>query len=226
MISIRRLMSVSLAGGALVACMAVVPSASAQEAAAPPAAAPPPAGPPPAAPAEEAEPRGARTHDGFYMRLGLGYGYLAASEEAGGFESKFHGTGTAFQFSAGGTPIPGLVIAGTLFTHVVKPKVEVNGQDVEADKSIFVLGLGPLVDFYPDPKGGLHFGALGTYSSLNAINYTSTGFGVGVHAGYDFFFSNSWSVGPVLQFLYSKTSKDQINDSTSSIVLMITVLDH
>ncbi|MGZ3417155.1 MAG: autotransporter outer membrane beta-barrel domain-containing protein [Polyangiales bacterium] len=181
------------------------------------------AGPPAAA----SEPAGARTHDGFYMRLGLGYGYMTTSVEVGPSEGTIKKTGTAFQFSAGGTPIPGLVIAGTIFTHVQSsPDFEVGGQTLKNDKSVFLLGLGPLVDFYPDPKGGFHVGGSLLYSTFNSINYTSTGFGIGAHAGYDLFFSNSWSVGPTVGLLYSKTSKDPEKDSSVSIVGMITVLDH
>jgi len=119
------------------------------------------------------------------------------------------------------------VIGGTLLTHVQgKPTVEVGNQSTEATNSVFLLGIGPTVDYYIDPKGGLHFGGSLLYTSLNAVNYTSTGFGVHVFGGYDFFFSDQWSIGPTLQLAFSKTSKDPEKDTTTSISAMITIVDH
>jgi hypothetical protein len=201
------------------------PRAHAQGAApATPPPGPPPAQPPPAQP-DASEPPGAHTHDGFHLRLGVGYGYMTTTESP--IEAKIKGPGSAWLLTIGGTPVPGLVIGGTLYTHIQpKPTYEFGGQSGESSKAVFLLGIGPMVDFYPDPKGGLHFGGTLLYSSLNAVNYTSSGYGAGLFGGYDFFFSNQWSVGPLLQAVYSKTSKDPVTDSTASIALLITVTDH
>jgi hypothetical protein len=224
MITIRRLLSVSLAVGSLVVCVAAAPSASAQEAAAPPAAAPPPAGAPaPAAPPAAPEPHGARTHDGFYLRLGGGYGYTSTSTDP---ETKLKGGGGAFGLSIGGSPIPGLAIAGTMFVQLQKTSITVNGNDFPNDTNWFYLGIGPLVDFYPDPKAGLHFGGTVHYATWSRTNLTAGGYGLGLHGGYDFFFSDSWSVGPTLQLLYANTDKDSVKFSTTSVSLMITLVDH
>lgn len=225
--SIRTLFVVSVASLAVVSFAAV---AGAQEGA--PPSGPMPAAPPPGAaqPPTRSE-GGARTHDGFYMRLGAGYGYMTDTNTVGSLEGKIKGAGSAWLLTLGGTPIPGLVIGGTLFTHIQpKPTVEAGGQSKSIDETLFLLGIGPTVDFYPDPKAGLHFGGGFLYSTFNAINYTSTGYGVHVEGGYDFFFSDSWSIGPLLQLAYSNTSKDQggitSKDSATSISAMITIVDH
>ena len=185
----------------------------------------PPGPPPPAQPEASADARGVRTHDGFHLRLGVGYGYMTTSVEPGA--GKIKGPGSAWLLTIGGTPVPGLVIGGTLFTHVQgKPTVEQGNFSGEASKAVFLLGIGPTVDFYPDPKGGLHFGGSLLYTSLNSVNYTSTGFGAHVFGGYDLFFSDQWSVGPTLQLVFSKTAKDPEKDTTTSISAMITLLDH
>ena len=96
-----------------------------------PVAAPPPPGPPaPAPPPADAVAvgAGAETHDGFYLRLALGGGYMVLNRETEGElrgttldvsgSSRIAGGGTAFELSIGGTPGEGLVLAGTL----VRPK--------------------------------------------------------------------------------------------------------
>lgn len=200
--------------------------AGAQEGATPPPAAAPAPARPAAAPVAEG---GARTHDGFYLRMGGGYGYMTTSVDP--INSTIKGTGSAWLLTIGGTIIPGLVIGGTMFTHLQsKPTVEVGGQSGTVDKTLFLLGFGPTVDFYPDPKQGLHFGGGLSYSTFNAVNYTSTGYGANVFGGYDLFFSDSWSIGPMLQLAYSNTSKDlggvTEKDSAISISGLLTVVDH
>jgi len=194
--------------------------------------APAPAAPPPSMPPggtyAAPEPKGAHYHDGFYLRLGAGIGWMGVTEttEPASGEAKLKGTGTAWHLTIGGTIIPGLAIGGTLFTHIIKPSVETAAGTVTADKSIFSLALGPTVDWFPDPAGGFHAGAGLGWGTMNAINYTSTGYELHVFTGYDFFFSDNWSVGPMLQLSAQKTSKDNFRDSTTSISLMVTLLDH
>ena len=108
--------------------------------------------------------------------------------------------------------------------------VETGAVSAKADKTIFALTIGPSVDAFPDPKGGFHVGGGLGYGTMNAVNYTSTGYELHVFTGYDFWIGNNWSIGPMLRFMASKTSKDvgagSIKDTTTSIALMVTVLDH
>lgn len=173
---------------------------------------------------------GEHTHDGFYMRLGAGYGYMTTSSSVTGQanSASIKGVGPAFQMSFGGTPIPGLVIAGTMFMHLQsKPSVDLgNGQSADANSSVFLLSLGPIVDYYPDPHGGLHFGGGPLFSTFNGINYTSTGFGATVFGGYDLWIGKSWSFGPALQYNFSHASKDPETDTSNSIAVMLSFTDH
>jgi hypothetical protein len=216
MLSIRRwsVIAVSLAS------FAIAGRASAQGAPAP--APPPPPGPPPA----EAEPPGAHTHDGFYLRLGLGLGYMTDSQTKG-FVDKVSGTGSGYLLSIGGTPIPGLVIAGTMFTHLQpKPHYELGATSGDTANAFFLFAIGPTVDYFPDPKGGLHFGGGPLYGTYNTVNYTSTGFALTAFGGYDLWIGKNWSFGPSLQLTYNHSGKDQATDSTTSIALMFSFLDH
>ena len=198
----------------------VAATASAQEAPAPPA------GAPAAEPAAAAA--GARVHDGFYLRLGAGYGPLNTKETVDGSsgELKLKGSGMAYDLTIGGTPFRGVVIGGSLFTHAVKPTIEAGGTSIEAQKTIFLMSLGPQVDAYLDPKSGFHFGGGVGWGTLNAVNYTSTGTALHLLAGYDFWIGDNWSAGPMLRLTSSKTSKAPVNDATTSIAILFTVLDH
>ena len=171
-----------------------------------------------------------KTHyDGFYLRLGAGYGYMTTTESSNGQDlGKIKGSGGAFDLSIGGSPIPGLAIAGKLFAHwQSKPTVEVGNTSATADNTVVLVTIGPVVDFFPDSKnGGFHVGGGPMYSSLSAVNYTSTGYALGVFLGYDFHVGGKWSLGPNVQYVYSSSSKDAVNDKTSSIVVFFSALDY
>lgn len=171
---------------------------------------------------------GAHLHDGFYLRMALGYGPLNVTESVANtsVETKLKGNGTAFELIIGGSPTPGLAIGGSLFTHAIKPKIETATGSVESTKSIFVLSLGPMVDWFPSATGGFHVGGGVGWGTLNAVNYTSTGTAFHLFTGYDFWIGNEWSLGPALRLTSSRTSKEPFEDSATSIVLMISVLDH
>jgi hypothetical protein len=165
------------------------------------------------------------THDGFYLRLGAGFAYQTTSEDPD--SAKIKGTGSAYVLSIGGTPVPGLAIAGTIYTvFQPKPSVTLGNQTVDANSALWMTGIGPIVDYYFDPSQGFHLGGGPLYTTLNAVNYTATGYGLTAFTGYDFWIGNQWSVGPTLQLAYAHTSKDAFSDSATSVSLMVTFLDH
>jgi hypothetical protein len=130
----------------------------------------------------------ARTHDGFYLRLGVGLGYgsdsvksdpygvvagpVVATVQVDGTVSGFAG---ASEVAVGGSLADGFVLGGGLYSVLIfSPETNdarLNGATfngtVEFDASSFHV-LGPFVDYYFDPLAGLHLqGALG-YAGLSA----------------------------------------------------------
>jgi len=122
----------------------------------------------------------ARNHDGFYLRLGLGIGYMAASRryqdlrlvtkqyETVEFTIELSGLAQVGAFMLGGTPAKGLVVGGGVWgTSVPSPKLsgevpedaEVLSVNIDTDMLSISL-IGPFVAWYPDPRRGLH-GELG-----------------------------------------------------------------
>jgi hypothetical protein len=186
----------------------------------------PPFGPPP-------PPRGAREHDGFYLRLGLGVGRLAASFDSadspslgGRVEGGIASGALALEIALGGTPAPGLVIGGGLFTDGAGAStthdLKVNGagqRDLEFRNFGLAL-LGPFADFYVNPKLGFHVqGALGiagmsvgegrrgSQTITDAQSLGGLGFMLG--GGYEWWVADQWSLGGIVRLMYASVQSDR-----------------
>jgi hypothetical protein len=112
-------------------------------------------------------PRGARLHDGFYLRMSVGGGSLAARGDrydAGGAASDYSFTGNALHFdiAVGGTPTPGLVLGGTyLGSYGARgARGRMDGADTTGDTGMSFSLIGPFLDVYPEPRGGFHVGGM------------------------------------------------------------------
>ena len=100
---------------------------------------------------------------------------MTASREAdtafGSTEKTHLGGGvSAFELSIGGTPGRGLVVAGTLLTHDRNNPV-LRGRpdgDVELSGRMGFAMIGMTVDWYPNPRGGFHFGGTLGLAALSA----------------------------------------------------------
>jgi hypothetical protein len=176
---------------------------------------------------------GIHEHDGFYLRMGLGIGRLAAvfrsddsAQLQGPVDGSFAKGSLALEFAIGGTPAPGLVIGGTLnssFTgDVTTNDLTVNGAratDLNYDQASLGF-LGPFVDYYIDAHLGWHVqGALGiaglTLSEVrrgNTIVRSETrtgGLGFAVGAGWEGWVGKQWSMGALLRLMYASVETNQ-----------------
>ncbi|MCC6900620.1 MAG: autotransporter domain-containing protein [Polyangiaceae bacterium] len=185
----------------------------------PPAAAPPPApapapGPAPA-PEADAHAGGARTHDGFFFRIGLNGGPLMLSWDAPS-DPKWSGFQSGFDLLIGGSPVDGLAIGGALIANrTTDPTYEVGGAESTWKGSMLFAGLALFADWYLNPHEGLHFQGLVGFAAVDFVSDsgqsggndpTGTMFGLG--AGYDFWISNQWSIGPFGRVIYSSVSAE------------------
>ena len=180
---------------------------------------PPPQGyyyePPPPPPTPEEE--GVRTHDGFYLRTGLGFGWGQVETQAAEFEATRSGAGVLFDLLLGGTIGNTVVIGGGFFTHsIAEPEVEKNREDYgqlsdEGTNGIGLLTLGPFVDFYFGPHSGGHVGSmigLGDIGLLDRDGINSSGYGFALFGGYDFWVSDQWSLGLTGRYMYVKGERE------------------
>jgi len=214
------------------------------EPAPPPPASPPPAVPPAAAPStpssnegagdQNGAPRpGARLHDGFYTRLGLGVGYIATTSER---DSTINGWGVAPDFWIGGSPTPGLAI-GVTFSGVsasephadISEADSIGGErltgDLHGTLTYSIFGL--FADYYPAPTRGLHFMAGLNYSVLQLTadsgekSVPASGFGLFGGLGYEWWIGDEWSVGPLARLHWASVSDDGGSTSVLSPVLLL-----
>lgn len=197
----------------------------------PPAAYPPGAyaPPPPGYYAAPPPPIGVHLHDGFYLRMDFGYGLLGVTEttDPSTIDVKVKGSGGSFALGLGGTPTPGLAIGGELLVQVAsKPTVEAAGIELQSNSAVALSTFGPFVDWFPDPKGGGHVGAMIGWASFAGTNYSSSGYGAALFGGYDFWIGDQWSLGPLVRLTAAKTSKDPYTDSSTSLIFALDVIDH
>jgi hypothetical protein len=163
--------------------------------------------PPPPNGGCEAAP-GARLHDGFFARSESGIAVLLATvSDSGGppFRSRVRGVGQGASISIGGTPAPGLVLGGTLWTSRIDPVFVEDGRDVAPDDDsvkLTLLRVGPLVDWYPHPDRGFHaLAALAltvqfeTDTKGNPLLPAAFGASLSTGAGHEWFLSSELSLG-------------------------------
>lgn len=201
---------------------------------------PPPGWPPPPPPPPAENPT-AHRHDGFYLRMGIGVGYGhihssgtltdtnlgSSTTDQGDFDATYDGAGPAYELLIGGTVARGLVIGGGLVGQdISNPKVRLNttgnlivsGSNVTTNGSLGVGALGPFIDWFPDERGGLHFGGMVGLALIgldNGNGNTDTGIGGSLWTGYDFWISDQWSLGAEARAV-GVSAKRQFSDNVTS----------
>jgi hypothetical protein len=151
-------------------------------------------------------PPGYHQHDGFYMRLYTGIGYLTASDTYQGSKETFSGTGVTFGASFGGVIAPNLVLYGEfLGTVVTDPTYEYGGVSGTASGSDLTLfGIGPGIAYYFDPLNLYVSGTL-TFSQVtasdnqssgsnNSTDLTDMGVGTNLMVGKEWWVSSDWGL--------------------------------
>lgn len=93
---------------------------------------------------------GVREHEGFFLRIGVGGGYLKSSTEFMDLDVAVKGPAGAFQLALGGNVSPNLIIYGELFGHaIVEPTVEFDGNEDDAeDVTASIGGIGVGLAYY------------------------------------------------------------------------------
>jgi hypothetical protein len=189
------------------------------------------------APAKPADNKGARLHDGWYVRLAIGAGGATDKFQYKGLLASVDGKATGGmgvgEIGLGYAIKPGIILGGVLFVEQVsKPKVEVGGQAVSSNVSIGTFGLlGPMMDWYVDPKGGFHLiGALGLASlqmkdttGAQRDNKPAGGGGV-LGAGYELWVADEWSLGLQGRITVARMvdSSVNVNHTWTSLALGVT----
>jgi hypothetical protein len=174
---------------------------------------------------------GARTHDGFYLQLGAGLGYLSVSSNqvnASGL------TLPASQLLIGGSPIRGLAVGGGFIAdYAPAPGASIGEQEADLPSlSQYLAAVGAAADFYLDPAQGLHFqgfvGVGGVETSGGGVVGESdpSGMVLAIGAGYEIWLADEWSIGPLFRFIYAPLSRTNVTYSTLSPALLASLTFH
>lgn len=171
---------------------------------------------------------GVHTHDGFYLRLGLGFGSMSgtAKRKFAGLEDEQDGSGggVASEFALGGTVAPGLVLGGGIYgISVPSPSYEDdNGTSTDGDQLV-LSSIGPFIDYYFDPNGGGHIQAaiaLGVASQAKGdldAAYSGTGVALMFGGGYEWWIGEQWSMGILARLQYFSVKGHPDEDDASAL---------
>jgi hypothetical protein len=176
------------------------------------------------------------THDGFYLHMDLGLGYLSSTATVEGFDGSLTLSGVTFPSSLlmGGTVGP-VAIGGGFFTdYAPSPSIsDDTGASAELDDvTLYLGGIGMFADIYPNPHEGLHFlpfigwGFLEATYQGDAGGSDPTGLVMSLGVGYDFWVSANWSVGVMGRFAYAPLSLENTSYSTIAPALLGTFTYH
>ena len=162
---------------------------------------------------------GYHEHDGFYMRLLLGVGYLHSSASYQGDSMAVSGVGVTMGAAFGGALTPNLIIYGEFVGTIVSdPTLEYNGQSGTASGlTASMMGFGPGIAYYIDPNlyfsGTLLFTRL-SFSDSNSnedVASTDLGFGAGFTVGKEWWISRDWGIGLAGQFMVASMKDKDVD---------------
>jgi hypothetical protein len=190
---------------------------------APPGYGPPGYGPPPYVPMGP-DPATVHRHDGFYLRMSIGAGYMHDSARYdtislpvtnASSDVKYGGGAVAFDILVGGTPAAGLVFGGGIVGAVApNPKAKERDVSYPSDVDLNLVMIAGFFDWYPNPRQGFHLQGLAgiaavstTDSNGNATtDRTPAGIGLGIGIGHEWWIGNQWSIGVLGRLLYAHAS--------------------
>lgn len=163
---------------------------------------------------------GHRVHDGFFLRSSPGLALFAATVTDAGTlprRSRVEGLGLSSALSIGATPMPGLVLGGTLWTVNLFPRFVEDGVMVTPDDDsvkLTVLRIGPFVDWYPNAKDGFHTSFSPTWMFQierdpkgEPIKPIPMGPSLTLHTGYEWFLSSQFSLGALAGISFGQLSR-------------------
>jgi hypothetical protein len=176
---------------------------------------------------------GVHTHDGWYFRAALGVSFLTSSTVAlpnSGGDIDVSGTGAGLELAIGKTLQRGIVVGGGIYGQSVSsPKYSMGGSSMTGG-SLSASSIGPFVDWYPDPAGGLHAEASVGLSAFNASkgdqfpakDYSGHGYSLVAGVGYEMWFGDQVSVGVLARLQYAQADVKADGDSQSVTMKLIT----
>jgi hypothetical protein len=169
-----------------------------------------PPGPPPPQRGYYAAPRPAyygygHVHDGFFLRVTAGFGYVSASEAVGGGETiNYSGVGVTYGVAFGGTIAPNLILFGEFLGTSVPDydyRYQVARVHDTASGDMTLSGFGPGIAYYIEPinlylSGTLAFSEMSFTDSYSGYSDgTNWGLGLSFAVGKEWWVARDWGIG-------------------------------
>jgi hypothetical protein len=173
-----------------------------------------------------------RTHDGFYLQLDAGLGYLSSSAEFAGSKVTYSGVTIPTSLLLGGTVGPVVIGGGFITDYAASPSISSGGTSTQlSDVSLYLYSMGVFADIYPDPHGGLHFQPYLGWGGLQASyqGYTgnsATGMVLALGGGYDWWVADEWSIGIMGRLTYAPLSLNGVGYSTIAPAILASFTYH
>lgn len=191
-------------------------------------AAPPAYGAPAAYAAPAYQPPGFHDHDGFYLRLLIGPGYLYSSASYEGESISVKGVGGTFSIAAGGIVSRNLAIFGEVTgTSISDPTVDEGGDSGTADGyTMTLVGLGPGLAYYLGGNAYLSATLLLSKLSVSADDSDQTaetdwGFGGALAGGKEWWVSDNWGLGIAGQLSLNSIKEKDVDYRWTSIAVSL-----
>jgi hypothetical protein len=172
-------------------------------------------------------------HDGFFLHLSVGLGYFHDSASELGSSFTVSGAALTGDIMLGGSPVPGLAIGGgVIWAAVPNPTYTAAGQSVTGNSAMSLTTIGPFVEWYPDPRGGFHFGALLGFAEQDLEDYRGfgtvgrTGVAVAANIGQDWWVGRRLSLGVEARIEYASVKSGGASDSTVLPAILFTVTSY
>jgi hypothetical protein len=173
---------------------------------------------------------GYHQHDGFFMRVTAGLGYLSASENQNGADVTYSGLGESYSVALGGTIAPNLILYGEfLGTSITNASWSSGGRTQDYSYlDLTQFGFGPGLAYYVEPinlylSGTLTFTKIyfSDTSTANPIDNTSPGIGLSFTVGKEWWVTPDWGIGIAGQFHVASMNDPTYDSRMRTVVLSL-----
>jgi hypothetical protein len=158
------------------------------------------------------------THDGFYLHLDLGLGYLTSSATQNGVDASIYGAAGEFGFAIGGALRPHHILALHLWDVAAQnPTVSLNGSPAATDATFSIFCIGPQYTYYA--AYDLFLSVTPALSRLDGQSsggeaQSNFGFGLQLAFGKEWKVSERWGLGAVGQLTFGVNDDSTPNPPT------------
>jgi hypothetical protein len=163
---------------------------------------------------------GYHEHDGFYLRLDIGFG--GTSMKSDDADVTISGPGGSFGVAVGGVVAPNLIIFGEVFDDIaINPDIQFGSITASTqDTSAGVVGLGAGLAYYIMPiniylSGTVAASRLTASQHGDEVAHSAWGGGLSLMVGKEWWVSDNWGIGGALQ-LYGGRIKDNSDSSSAT----------